>query len=87
MEVFRIMKVEILGVGCPKCKNTEALIEETIRKLGIDAEIVHVTDLNEIIDRGVMMTPAVFIDGQKKIEGKVPTEAEIRKWFDKGESR
>lgn len=75
------VKVEILGVGCPKCRKTEEMIGETIRKLGVEAEIVHVTDIDEIIERGVMMTPAVFVDGEKKIEGKIPTEAQIKEWF------
>lgn len=75
------MKVEILGAGCPKCRKSEELIAEAVQKLGIQAEIVQVTDLDEIIDRGVMMTPAVFVDGEKKIEGKIPTEAQIREWL------
>jgi len=77
------MKVEVLGIGCPKCRKTEELILQTIKKLGVSAEIAHVTDLNEIIDRGVMMTPAVVIDGVKVLEGKIPTEAQIRQWFSK----
>ncbi|HHV62443.1 MAG TPA: thioredoxin family protein [Firmicutes bacterium] len=77
------MKVEILGVGCPKCRKTEEMIAATIQKLGVQAEIVHITDIGEIIDRGVMMTPAVFVDGEKKAEGKIPTEAQIKEWFSK----
>ncbi|MGE5485746.1 MAG: thioredoxin family protein [Ignavibacteriales bacterium] len=77
------MKIEILGPGCPKCRKTGQLIEDTLRKIGIEAEIVHVTDLNEIIDRGVMMTPAVMVDGVVKIEGRIPTEAQIRQWSGK----
>lgn len=77
------MKVEILGTGCAKCRKTEEMIEKAIKEIGVQAEIVHVTDLNEIIDRGVMMTPAVFVDGVKKVEGKVPSEPEIRSWFGK----
>ncbi|MDP2857670.1 MAG: thioredoxin family protein [Bacillota bacterium] len=77
------MKVEVLGIGCPKCRKTEELILQTIKKLGVSAEIVHVTDLNEIINRGVMMTPAVMIDGVKVMEGKIPTEAQVRQWFSK----
>jgi small redox-active disulfide protein 2 len=75
------MKIEIMGTGCPKCRKTEAMIEEVIRKTGVTAEVVHVTDLREIVDRGVMMTPAVFVDGVKKVEGKIPSEMEIRKWL------
>jgi len=75
------MRVEILGTGCPKCRKTETMIGEVIRKLGVQAEVVHISDLNDIIGRGVMMTPAVYVDGVKKIEGRAPSEAEIRKWF------
>ncbi|MGE5542252.1 MAG: thioredoxin family protein [Bacillota bacterium] len=77
------MRIEILGPGCPRCRQTGQLIEGTLEKIGIEAEIVHVTDLNEIIDRGVMMTPAVIVDGVVKIEGRIPTEAQIRQWFGK----
>jgi len=77
------VKVEIFGVGCPKCRKTEEMIGAIIAKLRIEAEVVHVTDVDEIIDRGVMMTPAVFVDGEKKIEGKIPTESQIKEWFGK----
>ncbi|MGE5593892.1 MAG: thioredoxin family protein [Betaproteobacteria bacterium] len=77
------MKVEIFGTGCPRCRKTGEMTAETIRRLGIEAEIVHVTDIDQIIDRGVMMTPAVFVDGEKKVEGKIPTESQIREWFTK----
>jgi len=76
------MKIEILGPGCPKCAKTTDLIEETIKSEGVDAEIDHITDINEIVDRGVMMTPAVIVDDEVKVEGKVPTPADIKKWID-----
>ena len=75
------MKVEVLGSGCAKCRKTEEMISETIRKLGIEAEVVHVTDISEIVDRGIMVTPAVVIDGKTVSEGRVPSEAQIRSWF------
>ncbi|MEX0973898.1 MAG: thioredoxin family protein [Bacillota bacterium] len=70
------MKVEVLGTGCPKCKKTEAVIRGVLAKLQLEAEVVDVTDINQIMARGVMMTPAVFVDGVKVMEGKVPSEAE-----------
>ena len=75
------MKIEVLGSGCAKCRKTEGMIAEIIKKLGIEAEIVHVTDIGEIVERGIMMTPAVVIDGKTMIEGRVPSEAQIRAWF------
>jgi len=77
------MRIEIFGTGCPKCKKTEAIVAETMRKLGVDAEIVKVDDLNEIVNRGVMVTPAVAVDGVTKIEGKIPTEDMVRQWLTK----
>jgi small redox-active disulfide protein 2 len=77
------MKIEILGVGCPKCKATEKNVRKAVDDLGIQAEIVKIDDLQEIVNRGVMMTPAVFIDGQAKIVGHVPSPNEIKKLLQK----
>ena len=73
------MKIEILGSGCPKCKMTEETVKKVVKKLGIKAEIGHVYDMDKIIDYGVMMTPAVAVDGKIKIEGKIPTENDIER--------
>ena len=75
------MKIEIFGPGCAKCRKTSEEIERVVARLGVDASIEHVTDINSIVDRGVMLTPAVFVDGEKKIEGKVPKAAAIEKWL------
>ncbi len=75
------MKIEILGPGCAKCERTSKEVEKVVSQLGLDATIEHVTDIDSIVDRGVMMTPAVFVDGEKKIEGKTPKASEIEKWF------
>ncbi len=75
------MKIEILGTGCPKCKATVANTEKAVAELGIHAEIVKVEDLSEIAARGVMMTPALAIDGAIKAVGKIPTVDEIKKWL------
>lgn len=73
------MKIEILGTGCPKCKTTEKIVRKAVEELGIQAEIVKVEDLQQIIEKGVMLTPAVFIDGEAKIVGHVPSSDEIKK--------
>ena len=73
------MKIEILGSGCAKCKSVEKLVRNIVEELGIQADIVKVEDLQEIITRGIMMTPAVFIDGEAKIVGRVPTAEELKK--------
>jgi small redox-active disulfide protein 2 len=79
------MKIEILGTGCPKCKTTEKNVRKAVEELGLQAEIVKVDDLQQIIDRGVMMTPAVFIDGEVKIVGHVPSPDEIKNLLQKRE--
>ena len=73
------MKIEVLGTGCSKCRTTEKVVKKAVEELGIEAEVVKVEDLQEIIDRGVMMTPAVIVDGEVKIVGHTPTVEEIKK--------
>lgn len=78
------MKIEILGTGCPKCRTTEKNVRKAVEELGIQAEIVKIEDLQQIIDRGVMLTPAVFIDGEAKIVGRVPSPDELKTLFQEG---
>ncbi len=75
------MKIEILGTGCSKCKKTKEVIEKVLKNDGIEAEVVKIEDVEKILNYGVMITPAVVIDGEVKIVGKVPDEKEIRKWI------
>ncbi|MGO9569129.1 MAG: thioredoxin family protein [Desulfomonilaceae bacterium] len=75
------MKVEILGVGCAKCVKLYDMVSELVKKNGIDADVVKVEDLKVFSQYGVFMTPALVVDGQVKVAGKVPKEAEIIKWL------
>jgi small redox-active disulfide protein 2 len=77
------MKIEILGPGCFKCKATEAVVRTAVKKLGIKADIRHMYDVSKIAEYGVMLTPAVVVDGKVVIEGKVPTESDIEKLLKK----
>jgi len=77
------VKIEILGTGCPKCKKLAELTEEAVNELGVSAEIIKVTNINKIIDYGVMVTPALVIDGDVKVAGKIPSKEEIAKWIEK----
>jgi small redox-active disulfide protein 2 len=72
------IKIQILGTGCPKCKKTAEAAEAAVNELGIEAEIVKVTDLNEIMTYGVMRTPALAVDGDVKVVGKVPSIEDIK---------
>jgi small redox-active disulfide protein 2 len=71
------MRIEILGTGCAKCNLLEATAKKAADKLGIQYEMVHVKEISKIAAYGVMMTPALAIDGKVKLVGKVPSEAEI----------
>ncbi len=71
------MIIQILGTGCPKCQTLERNAREAVRKAGITAEVVKVSDVDQIMEMGVMMTPALAIDGVVKKVGKVLTTDEI----------
>ena len=71
-------KLQILGTGCPKCKKLAENTEAAAKKLGIEYEIEKVTDINEIMKFGVMMTPALAVDGEVKVVGKVPDPDAIK---------
>ena len=73
------MKIEILGVGCPKCKQLTANAEAAVKELDIQAEISKVTDIDKITEYGVMLTPALVVDGKIVVSGKVLSRDEIKK--------
>ena len=72
-------KIQILGTGCAKCEKLAEHAKQAAESLGIDYQLDKVTDLNEIMGFGVMTTPALVIDGQVKVTGKVPAAADIEK--------
>ena len=72
------MKIQILGTGCPKCTSLAENARKAIEELGIDAEVVKVTELNDILAFGVMMTPALAIENEVKKVGKLLTVEEIK---------
>ncbi|MEZ4650687.1 MAG: thioredoxin family protein [Candidatus Eisenbacteria bacterium] len=71
------MKIQILGTGCPKCKKLAENAEAAAKTLGVEYELVKVTDINEIVQMGAMMTPGLAIDGQLKSSGKLLSPEEI----------
>ncbi len=73
-----MMKIEVLGTGCAKCDALAAGVQAAVDKLGLDAEITKVKDIIEITSRGVMMTPALVVDGEVKSCGKVLSTDEIQ---------
>jgi len=73
------MKIEILGSGCPKCKELEKRVKETVAKEGLKAEVTHVYDIEKIIEYGVISTPALVVDGKVVLSGQLPSTSEISK--------
>lgn len=71
------MVVQILGTGCQKCKQLEANAQEAVTQIGLEAKIEKVTDIDEIMNMGVMLTPALVIDGEVRSVGKVLTVDQI----------
>jgi small redox-active disulfide protein 2 len=76
------MKIEILGAGCAKCKSLEASVRQAVKELGIRAEIVKVEDIMEIVNRGVMSTPALVVDGKVVSAGKVLDKEAVKTLLD-----
>jgi small redox-active disulfide protein 2 len=73
-----IMNILVIGTGCAKCKTLAQFTEQAVKELGLVAEINKVTDLKQIMALGVMMTPALAVNGTIKVSGKVPSVAELK---------
>ncbi len=71
-------KLQILGIGCPKCKKLAEATEEAAKGLGIEYQLEKVTDITAIMSFNVMMTPALAVDGKVRVSGKIPSVAELR---------
>jgi small redox-active disulfide protein 2 len=74
-----MVKIQILGTGCPKCKKLTENAEKATRELDGDYEIIKVTDINEIMKFGIMMTPGLAVNDDVKSVGKVLSSDEIKK--------
>jgi len=75
------MKIEVLGPGCPKCANTEANVKKALLELNKTAEVVKVSDINTIIEKGVIQTPALIIDGKIVMQGKIPSVEQMKQFI------
>ena len=71
-------KIEVLGTGCPKCRALEQTVREAVEELGMEAEITKVSAIEDIVARGVMMTPALAIDGEIRSSGRVLSPHDVR---------
>ncbi len=75
------MKIEILGTGCPKCKRLAEAAETAAKNTGKPYELVKITDIEKIMQYGVMMTPALLVDGQVKVVGRIPSSDEMKEFL------
>jgi len=75
------MRIEILGMGCPKCKKLYENAQSAVKELNAQVEVVKVEDIQKITDYGLMTTPAIAIDGEVKAAGRIPAPDEIKKWI------
>jgi small redox-active disulfide protein 2 len=76
------MKLEILGTGCPKCKKLAELAGEVVTSMGIKAEISKVEKINDIMQYGVMSTPALVVNGKVVSAGRIPSKEEMKQWIE-----
>ena len=74
-------KLQVLGTGCPKCNQLAERTEQAATELGLDYELVKITDISDIISFGVMNTPALAVDGEVKVAGKLPDLEEIKEFI------
>jgi small redox-active disulfide protein 2 len=75
------MDIKVLGPGCPKCRQTEKIVRDTVAASGVEASVEKVTDVMEIAGYGVFGTPAVVVDGAVKSVGKIPKPEEVLSWI------
>jgi small redox-active disulfide protein 2 len=75
------MEIKVLGTGCTKCQKLYDAAKEVLEREGIEAELVKIEQLDEIMKHGVMMTPGLIIDGELKSAGKVPREKKLVAWI------
>jgi small redox-active disulfide protein 2 len=71
-------KIQVLGPGCPRCTQLAAAVDLAARQLGLEYEVEKITDISEIVNLGVMMTPGLIVDGELKFQGKCPSVDELK---------
>lgn len=72
------MEIKILGTGCAKCKQMEKVVREAVDEMSLDATVVKVTELSDIMEYGIMSTPGLVVDGQVRLAGRLPKMAELK---------
>ncbi|MCF8108935.1 MAG: thioredoxin family protein [Desulfohalobiaceae bacterium] len=78
------MEIKVLGPGCPRCEQTAKVVQDALQESGVAADVEKVTGTMDIAKHGVLGTPAVVIDGEVKVVGKVPSKEDVKSWIQKG---
>lgn len=76
-----MINIRVLGPGCPNCKKAEAVARQAVERMGLEAEIVKVTDYNKILEYNILSTPGLVINEKVVCSGRIPTEAEVTTWL------
>jgi small redox-active disulfide protein 2 len=75
------MKIEIAGPGCPRCGTTAENVAKALKELALDVPVEKITDINVMIDRGVLQSPALLIDGKIIMQGRIPTVEQVKQFI------
>lgn len=76
-----MLNIRVLGPGCPNCKKVEAVARQAVEHMGLEAEVVKVTDYNKILEYNILSTPGLVINEKVVCAGRIPTEAEVTTWL------
>lgn len=76
-----MLNIRVLGPGCPNCKKVETIARQAVEHMGLEAEIVKVTDYNKILEYNILSTPGLVINEKVVCAGRIPTEAEVTTWL------
>ncbi len=81
-----MLTIKVLGSGCPNCKKVEAIARQAVEGMGIEAELIKVTDYNQIMDYNILSTPGLVINEKVVCAGRIPTPAEVTTWLANAQS-